>query len=140
MSLCVLDASYTFQWLFEDEASAEGDAALAAVRLIGALVPSLWFVEIVNGLGIAERRSRVTSAQVTEGLHLLRSVPVSVDEAPTLTWSDAVLALMRAHRLTAYDATYLELAVRRGLPLATRDKALRQAATAVGVALLEVSA
>ena len=140
MSLCVLDASYTFQWLFEDEASAEGDAALAAIRLIGALVPSLWFVEIVNGLGIAERRSRVTFAQVAEGLHLLRSVPVSVDEVPTPTWSDAVLELMRAHRLTAYDATYLELAVRRGLPLATRDKALRQAATAVGVALLEVSA
>ncbi len=140
MSLCVLDASYTFQWLFEDEASPEGDAALAAIRLNGVLVPSLWFAEIANGLGIAERRSRVTSAQVAEGLDLLRSLPLTVDEAPTLTWSEAVLALMRAHRLSAYDATYLELALRRGLSLATRDKALRQAATAAGVALLEVSA
>lgn len=60
MSLCVLDASFTFQWLFEDEATPEGDVALAAVRLGGAAVPVLWPVEIANVLGIAERRGRLT--------------------------------------------------------------------------------
>ena len=138
---CVLDASFTFQWLFKDEASPEGYAALGLITCEGAVVPSLWFVEVTNVLGLAERRGRVTAAGMEDALQLLRGLPLDVDALPpSLTWSEAVLELMRTHRLTAYDATYLELALRRGLPLATRDKALRQAANAVGVALLEVSA
>jgi len=135
VSLCILDASFTFQWLFEDEATPEGDAALAAVRLAGAIVPQLWFVEIANGLGVAERRSRLTSAHVAEGMRLLRSLPLDVDEPPSLAWCEVVLELMRAYRLTAYDATYLELARRRGLSLATRDRDLLVAAPAAGVTL-----
>ena len=140
MTACVLDASFSFQWLFRDEASPEGYAALAVIRREGAIVPSLWHLEITNGLGMAERRGRIDQAGLSEALGLLRSLLLDVDETPSLARCETILELMRAHRLTAYDATYLELALRRGLPLATRDKALRQAATAVGVALLQVDA
>ena len=140
MSACVLDASFAFQWLFTDEASPEGFAALGLITREGAVVPPLWFVEVTNVLGLAERRGRVSATEVEDALRLLRALPLSVDAPPSLAWSKLTLQLMRAHRLTAYDATYLELAMRRGLPLATQDKALRQAAPAVGVALLQVAA
>ena len=128
------------QWLFEDESSPAGDAALSLVSVGGAAVPALWFVEVANGLGMAERRGRLTQAGILDGMRLLRTLPLSVDEPASLAWSEPVLDLMRAHRLTAYDATYLELAARRSLPLATGDKALRRAANAVGITLLETGA
>jgi predicted nucleic acid-binding protein len=135
VSACVLDASFTFQWLFQDEASPEGYAALAVIGRDGAVVPALWFVEMTNVLGIAERRGRIAEAELQDALRLLRSLPLVVDEPPSLAWSEPVLQLMRAHRLTAYDATYLELACRRGLPLATKDRDLLVAAPAVGASL-----
>lgn len=138
MSLCILDASFSFQWLFEDEASAEGDAALAAIRLSGAIIPPLWFAEIANGLGMAERRGRISPTEMVEGLDLLRSLPQIVAEVPDLAWCASILETMRAYRLTAYDATYLELARRHGLPLATRDRDLLAAAPAVGVGVFAV--
>jgi len=131
----VLDASFTFQWLFRDEASPEGYAALAVIGRDGAVVPALWFVEITNVLGMAERRGRIAEAGLQDALRLLRSLPLVVDEAPSLAWSEPILQLMRAHRLTAYDATYLELACRLGLPLATKDRDLLVAVPAVGAAL-----
>lgn len=135
----MLDASFTFQWLFQDEASPEGYAALAVVGRDGAVVPALWFVEVTNVLGMAERRGRIDAAGLQEALRLLRSLPLVVDELPSLTWSEPVLQLMRAHRLTAYDATYLELACRRGLPLATKDRDLLVAAPAAGAPLFAPS-
>lgn len=135
----MLDASFTFQWLFRDEASPEGFAALAVIGRDGAIIPALWFVEVTNVLGMAERRGRIEAAGLQEALRLLRSLPLIVDEPPSLAWSEPVLQLMRAHRLTAYDASYLELARRRGLPLATKDRDLLAAAPAVGVPLLAVS-
>jgi predicted nucleic acid-binding protein len=134
----VLDASFTCQWLFQDEASPEGYAALRVVGRNGAVVPVLWFVEITNVLGMAERRGRVSVTGVQEALRLLRSLPLTVDESPALAGSDPLLDLMRSHRLTAYDATYLELARRRGLPLATKDRDLLAAAPALGVPLFAV--
>lgn len=131
----MLDASFTFQWLFQDEASPEGYAALAVVGHEGAVVPALWFVEITNVLGMAERRGRIDATGLQDALRLLRSLPLVVDEPPSLTWSEPVLQLMRAHRLTAYDATYLELTIRRGLPLATKDRDLLVVAAAVSVPL-----
>ena len=132
----MLDASFTFEWLFQDEASSEGYAALAVIGRDGAVIPALWLAEITNVLGIAKRRGRIDAAGLQEALRLLRSLPLFVDEPPSLAWSEPVLQLMRAHRLTAYDATYLELARRRGLPLATKDRDLLAAAPAVGVLLL----
>lgn len=139
MTACALDASFTFQWLFQDEASPEGYAALAVVGREGAVVPALWFIEVTNVLGIAERRGRIQPDGLRDALRLLRSVPLAVDDPPSLAWSEPILQLMRAHRLTAYDATYLELASRRGLPLATKDRDLLAAALAVGVPLFAPS-
>ncbi len=135
MSLCVLDASFTFQWLFEDEASAEGDAALASIRLGGAAIPALWLVEITNVLGLAERRGRLTPDGVAGAFALLRPLPLDVAVSPALAEAGAILSLMRRHRLTAYDATYLDLAIRLKLPLATKDRELLAAAPLVGVSL-----
>jgi len=128
----VLDASFTFQWLFQDEASPEG---FAVVGRDGAVVPALWFVEITNVLGMAERRGRIDAVGLQDALRLLRSLPLVVDKPPSLAWSKPVLQLMRARRLTAYDATYLDLALRRGLPLAAKDRDLLVAAPAVSVPL-----
>jgi predicted nucleic acid-binding protein len=135
VSLCVLDTSFTFQWLLEDEATPEGDAALAAIGLGGAAVPALWSVEITNVLGVAERRGRLTREGVADALTFLRSIPLEVAEPSTLAEAGTVLDLMRRHRLTAYDAIYLELAIRLRLQLATKDRELLVAAPASGVAL-----
>ena len=136
MSSCVLDASYTFQWLFEDEASPEADAALTQISVGTVLIPALWFVEVTNVLGMAERRGRLTHTGLRDAVRLLHSLPLSVDEPASLAWYESVIDLMRTHRLTAYDATYLELAIRRGVPLATKDRELLAAAPAAGVALI----
>lgn len=105
MSACVLDTSFACQWLFGDEASSAGDAALRVIAQDGALVLALWVFEITNVLGLAARRGRLSTAGVQEALELLRSLPLTVDEPVSLGGSDIVLSLMQAHRLTAYDAT-----------------------------------
>lgn len=139
MSLCVLDASATFPWLFEDEASPAADALLDQVAEHGAVVPVLWFLECTNGLAMAGRRGRIDDSGVTRAIDLLRRLPLVVDDTAPSHAFDAVLDLARTHRLTAYDASYLDLALRRGLPLATGDAPLRAAASAAGVALLTVA-
>ena len=139
MSACILDASFTFQWLFRDEASAAGYVALATIKRDGAVIPPLWFVEIANGLGMAERRGRIAQTGMPEAMTLLRSLPLETDEPPSLARCEVILDLMRTYRLTAYDATYLELARRRGMSLATRDRDLLVAAPAAGVTLFAAS-
>lgn len=135
----MLDASVTFPWLFEDEASAAADALLDHVTEHGAVVPALWFLECTNGLASAERRGRIDDAGIAEAIRLLRRLPLVVDEAAPARAFDAVLDLARAHGLTTYDAGYLDLALRRGLPLATNDGPLRKAANTTGVALLAIA-
>lgn len=99
-----------------------------------AVAPALWPLEVANAVLMGERRQRSTEAQAAKWLGNLSSLPITVDdETAARAWSD-VLRLARAHRLSAYDAAYLELALRRGLPLATLDDQLKAAAAAVGVA------
>ena len=129
MAYCVLDASATFPWLFEDEASPEADRLLDLVTEHGAVVPSLWYLECANGLAMAERRGRIVSEGIARAIGLLRRLPLEVDDAAPSRAFDSVLALARAQGLTAYGAGYLDLALRRGLPLATDDGPLRAAAT-----------
>jgi predicted nucleic acid-binding protein len=137
MAACVLDASSAFPWLFEDEASPRADALLDRIIQQGAVIPALWYTEIENGLGMAERRNRLSPEGIREAINLLRGLNLVLDQPDPARPFGATLDLMRTHRLTAYDATYLELAIRRGLPLASNDKELRKAARAAGVALLE---
>jgi predicted nucleic acid-binding protein len=132
----VLDVSLTCAWCFADEASAEAWALLERLQIAQAHVPSLWLWETGNVLIQAERRSRITSAAIRTFLGLLETLPIAIDQANVSTaWHDT-LALARSHRLTTYDAAYLELALRLGLPLASRDKALNAAASHEGVPLL----
>jgi predicted nucleic acid-binding protein len=130
----VLDSSVTVAWHFEDESDAYADAVGDALVLKAAVVPSLWPLEVANALLVGERRQRTTEAKVSQFLTLLRALPIRVDEETTVrAWHDT-LHLARARALSAYDASYLELALRRGLPLATLDDRLKGAAAAVGVA------
>jgi predicted nucleic acid-binding protein len=99
-------------------------------------VPLLWHVENANLLLVAERRKRISLEQCVELLELLEVLPVQT-EPETERLHGPVMRLARAHRLTMYDATYLDLAIRFAVPLATRDKALRQAASETGVTLIE---
>ena len=136
MSAIVIDASLALTWCFEDEATAEGDALFDRVRDDGAVVPVLWPLEMCNVLLQAERRDRMTMAAVSSRLELMADLPITTDmEAPGRAWRE-VVTLARAEGLTTDDAAYLELAIRRGLPLATKDAALARTAKRLGVRTL----
>jgi predicted nucleic acid-binding protein len=136
MSGLVVDCSVAVAWCFEDEASAAVDAILERVRDEGALVPALWHLELGNVLVQAERRGRLTAADTTTCLELIATLPILTDgETPERALRE-VLTLARAEGLTTYDAAYLELAMRKGLPLASKDRALVAAADRAGIANL----
>jgi predicted nucleic acid-binding protein len=129
----VLDGSLALAWYFKDEADPYADAVAARFPAARAAVPVIWPLEVANALLMGERRRRSTEAQAAKWLTYLGLLPITVDDATNdRAWGE-VLSLARAHRLSAYDATYLELALRRGLPLATLDEKLKAAASAVGV-------
>jgi predicted nucleic acid-binding protein len=130
----VLDASMALSWCFEDEATAETDKVLDRLGDDHAIVPPLWESEITNALLVAERKKRLNEAQSTRFVSLLAVLPINVDTSgPPMT---TLLALGRQHGLSSYDATYLALAERAGIAMATLDEKLRAAAHTAGVALL----
>jgi predicted nucleic acid-binding protein len=119
-------------WCFEDESDALAERVLDSLTESEALVPAIWFLEVVNGLLAAERKKRTTPGRVDECLEVIGALPVIADADAD---SVGVIRLARGAGLSAYDASYLELAIRHSLPLATRDRALRLAAGRVGVAM-----
>lgn len=132
----VLDNSVALAWCFEDEQTPPIMALLDRVVETGAMAPLLWPLEALNGLLVAERRRRLDAAKRAELAGLLHALPITLDdETADKSWGDT-LRLAEAFRLSVYDATYLELAQRRRLPLASMDRALRTAATALGVEVL----
>ena len=135
MSDLVIDSSAALSWCFEDEASPASDALFERVRDRGAVVPGLWHLEVANVLLQAERRGRIATGDVATRLELIAELPITTDDETTARAWREILALARAEGLTAYDAAYLELAIRRGLPLQTRDRALATAARRCGVAV-----
>lgn len=114
-------------WCFEDEATPETDALVERLRDEGAVVPVLWHLEFGNVLLQAERRGQVTGADLSARLGLIAALPITTDDETPGRALREVLALARAETLTTYDAAYLELAMRRGLPLATKDRPLLRA-------------
>lgn len=138
MSGFVLDCSVAVAWCIEDEAAAETDALMERAASEGALAPGLWPLELGNVLLQAVRRRRLEAAQAMARLELLRRLPIRIDDTTAERAWREILALARSESLTTYDAAYLELALRLGLPLATRDRELRQAAERNGVELLPV--
>lgn len=129
----VLDASVTLAWCFEDEGDAYSDNVLHRLRASKALVPSLWFLEIANVLLVAERKKRITPADSLYFTSLLKGLSIQVAELPH-SFTD-ILNVGRSYVLSSYDASYLYLAMKEGLPLATKDATLIKAAKALGVSL-----
>jgi len=132
----VIDSSITLAWFFEDERSERTDAVLRQVAESGAVVPSLWRLEVANALQMAVRHKRVKAAFRDASIADLRALAIVVDpETDRQAWA-ATLMLAERCRLTLYDAAYLELAQRLSLPLASLDRELRAAGRALGVTLL----
>ncbi len=134
----VLDASIALSWLFEDEATPERLAILDSLGVNSAWVPAHWSLEVSNALRTAARRGRLLQPAV-DLLRTLRRLKIQMDVESFARAHDTTLQLAIEHNLSVYDAAYLELAVRRGLPLATADKQLRRAAESSGVPLLPAS-
>lgn len=133
----VLDGSVTMVWGFEDETDEYAEAILERMPDLQAHVPSLWPLEVANALLVGERRRRITSAETARFLAILGAFPITVDDQTVAhAWADT-MHLARAHNLSSYDAAYLELAIRLGMPLAALDGKLKTAAGAMGVPLFE---
>ena len=130
----VLDVSVALAWLLPDEQGGTAvDEVLDRVVREGAVVPGLWRLEVANALVMAGRRARLLPTQRAAALEALAALPIAVDgDMAARAWTD-ILALADEHRLTLYDAAYLELAQRRGVPLFTRDRQLAGVAPREGV-------
>ena len=132
----VLDCSVTMAWCFDDERTAATDALLDKLVAEGAEAPSIWPLEVTNMLLGAARRNRISPAAANVAAQRIAALPVLIDlEGSRRAW-DSLLQLAVRYGLTSYDACYIELALRKALPLATLDKALQRAATEAGVEVL----
>ena len=133
----VLDCSVTMSWLFEHEATKDTDALLGALSEPGkAIVAQHWVLEVGTVLLGAEHSKKKTPADTTLFLNLLSKLAIESDIHTEHHATNTTLALGRRHQLSSYDAAYLELAMRLGLPLASLDRNLRKAAQAEGISVL----
>lgn len=132
----IIDCSLTMAWCFADEATPK--AAEIQDRLVSeaALVPEHWFLEVANVLAMAEKRNRISAADASRFVQLLTALDIQVDEEAAPRAFEHLLPLCRSHGLTSYDAAYVDLAMRRHLPLATLDDDLRTVASKLGVVVL----
>ena len=139
MNRFVLDCSYALAWAFPSEWTTPREATHANLESGSseALVPPLWFYEVANVLIIAERRGRLTHAQSAKFSASLMALPLLTSDALLVQTFPAVATLAREHKLSAYDAAYLRLAIDEDLPLATLDEPLKKAARKCGVSLIE---
>jgi predicted nucleic acid-binding protein len=127
-------------WCFEDECDRYADGVLGGLLEGRALVPAIWLLEVANVLLVAERRRRITKADTARFLGLLEGLPIEAEEQISIS---AVFGRVLSHgrelRLTAYDACYVDLAMRLGWPLATRDRVLRSACRKADVEIFSTS-
>ena len=130
----VLDASVALAWFLDDEQAPQADNVRARLVQDTAFVPQLWHLEVRNGLIIAERRGRLSATRMNECLEALKWLPIQTDSEVVL---EMVVSLSRMHKLSVYDAVYLELAKRRNAALASLDAALLRATAEEGVRLLD---
>ncbi|GHU29997.1 hypothetical protein FACS189497_09020 [Betaproteobacteria bacterium] len=131
----VIDASMALAWIFERQRTDEAERAqriLGEAGRVAMIVPLLWYTEVANALLVGERRQVVSEAQVIDYLARLDKLPIAQDSARPDARRDQVMALARQYRLSAYDATYLELALREGAGLATFDGKLADAMRSAG--------
>ncbi len=132
----VVDNSVVMSWCFKDQANHYADSVLERLTETVAYVPSVWSLEVVNVLLSAERKKFIREADSVRFISLLSQLPILVEYESSEKVMKDLLGLARAHKLSSYDASYLDLAMRKGLPLATLDKNLRKAASSTNVLIL----
>ena len=123
-------------WCFQDEADDYSVRVLGLLLQSEAVVPAIWSLELGNALLVAERRKRITQADSAHFLSLVRELPIRTDPDTSDAVVDRIMSLARSYDLASYDACYLELAIRAGLPIATLDVKLASAAKSVGISLI----
>jgi predicted nucleic acid-binding protein len=136
----VLDCSITMAWCFEDESNEFSDSVLENLIEMSAIVPSIWPLEVANVLLMAKKRKRITEAQSASFIDSLSALPIVVDPSTTSRAMHSISALAIQTDLTIYDAAYLELALREGIPLLTLDKGLIKAANKLNIVLKPLNA
>ena len=136
MKRFVIDCSVVMAWCFVDEADEYADSVLDMLASAEAVAPSIWALEVANVLLVGERRNRLNEAASARFIELLRELHITADNETADHALREILSIGRVQGLSSYDAAYLELAMRHGLALATRDNALRRAAKKFGVRLI----
>lgn len=133
----VIDNSVVMSWCFKDETNRYADAVLDKLSESTAIAPSIWSLEVVNVLLVAERRKRLKQVDSVRFITLLSQLPIVVEDEGSEKMMKDLLALGRTSHLSSYDASYLDLAMRKDCPIATIDKKLMEAAKEVSVTILE---
>lgn len=124
----VVDNSVVMSWCFENEGNSYAEAVLEDLESAEVFVPAIWPLEVGNVLLVAERKKRLSQAAVVRFLALLGGLPITVEQETPERMLKEIVSLAREHELSTYDASYLDLAMRLGLPLATLDTSLAKAA------------
>ena len=132
----VIDNSVVMTWCFKDEINQYADAILDSLEISTGFVPSIWPLEVCNVLLVAERKRRIGEADSVRFITLLTELPIIVEQEPPERMIKEIFALAREHKLSSYDASYLDLAMRKGLSIATLDKNLIAAAKRSNVPIL----
>jgi predicted nucleic acid-binding protein len=132
----VVDNSVVMSWCFKDETNNYADTVLDRLTEAAAVVPSIWPLEVVNVLLVAERQKRLSESESIRFITLLSQLPIVVEHERPEKMMKELLALARANNLSSYDASYLDLAMRKGLPIATLDNQLIEAARRIDVPIL----
>lgn len=139
MAVFVIDNSIVMSWCFADDESTYADMVLTGMESFEAIVPAIWPLEVSNVLLVAERRKLLSEADSVRFLELLHNLPITVIQEPPERMCREIVALARVHKLSTYDASYLDLAMRKGLPVATLDTALQEGAKKCKVHLFDPS-
>lgn len=138
MTRFVLDNSVAMRWLLETDSASDqryAESVLTSLMEADAIVPNLWHLEATNVLIGAEKRTETSIGEIEKFISQLESLPIYVDSLTAIHALSRTLVLARAYNLSSYDAAYLELAIREGLPLATLDKGLIKAAKKADIAI-----
>ncbi len=132
----VVDNSVVMSWCFKDENNHYADIVLNKLMEASAIVPTIWPLEVVNVLLVAERKKRLTQSDSIRFITLLNQLPIFVEHEQASRMMKELLALARTGNLSSYDASYLDLAMKNGCPIATLDKKLIEAAKKIDVPIL----
>lgn len=139
--LFVADASVAIAWIHPAQATAETDAMLERLAVGDSLVvPALWPLEVANAITVLRRRRKLTAEEARVAIAIVRELPAAIDHEAAAVAFTRLVDLASEHELTVYDATYIELALRRRLPLASADARMKQAAVRSGVDLWKSAA